>query len=432
MVRRAAAGGARAAPIPFIASDRRMRARRARKTMTASHAEAHPRGWANIFILSAAQAMSQSGAAMVITVTALTGTYLAERPALATVPLAMQFVGTAMGTVPAALLMGRFGRRIGFSLGQAIGTLGALVATYAVLKDQFWLFGAGSMAIGVHNAFWQQLRFAAIETVEEHHRARAISYVLAGGIVAAVAGPWLAVQTRELFSPVLFAGCYTALAGLTLVTIVTLQGVRFAKPAPRADRNRGRPLGVIARQPVFITAAMAAALGYGAMTLVMTSTPLAVVACGLGFGNAAFVIQSHVLAMFVPSFFTGNLINRFGVQRIILAGVLLNVVTMAANISGVHLANFWLGLVAIGVGWNFMFIGGTTLLAESCRPEERPKVQALNEFLVFGTVASASLLSGSLYSTFGWAAVNAALVLPVGLILTALAVSMLRRVAANG
>lgn len=382
-------------------------------------------------ILSATQALSQSGAAMVITVTALTGTFLAERPALATLPLALQFVGTTAATVPAALMMGRFGRRVGFSAGQAIGAASALIATYAVLHGHFWLFAAASMGIGLHNAFWQQLRFAAIESVDERRRARAISYVLAGGIVAAVAGPWLAMQTRELFSPVLFAGCYAALAVLCVVAILALQRVRLPRPAPRARLEKGRPLSVIARQPAFVTAVLSAALGYGAMSLVMTSTPLAVVGCGLGFDNAAFVIQSHVLAMFVPSFFTGNLINRFGVRRIILAGVMLNIVAMIANMSGVALVNFWAGLVAIGVGWNFMFIGGTTLLAEASRPEERPKVQGLNEFLVFGTVATASFLSGSLYSAFGWAVVNGALLLPVGLTLAALAVLAVRRATAN-
>jgi MFS family permease len=399
--------------------------------MTITQPEARPRGWGNILILSAAQAMSQSGAAMVITVTALTGTYLAAQPALVTLPLALQFVGTTAGTVPAALLMGRFGRRIGFSLGQAIGALSALVATYAILQDDFWLFAASSLGIGVHNAFWQQLRFAAFETVDERHQARAVSYVMAGGIVAAIAGPWLAVQTREFFAPILFAGCYAALAALSLATIMALQGVRFAKPTPKADRNKGRPLAEIARQPSFITAALSAALGYGAMSLVMTSTPLAVVACGLGFDNAAFVIQWHVLAMYLPSFFTGNLINRFGVRRIIFVGVVLNAIAMAANLSGLELINFWFGLVAIGVGWNFMFIGGTTLLAESCKPEERPKVQALNEFLVFGTVTCASFLSGSLYSSFGWATVNGALILPIGLTLAALGVLALRRAVPN-
>ncbi len=395
--------------------------------MTATHTEVRPQGWLNVFILSLTQAMSSSGSAMVVTVTALTGTYLADNPALVTLPLALQFVGTTAATVPAALLMGRFGRRLGFSFGQAMGILGSLISTYAILEGDFWLFAAGAVFIGIHNAVWQQLRFAAIEAVDAPRRARAISYVLAGGIVAAVAGPWLAVHTRELFSPILFAGCYAAHAVVCLATILVLQGARIPKPPPRADRSQGRPLAVIARKPVFVTAAMSAALGYGAMSLVMTSTPLAIVGCGLGFENAAFIIQWHVLAMYVPSFFTGNLITRFGVTRIILAGVLLNGVAMAANLSGLSLVNFWVGLVALGVGWNFMYTGGTTLLGEACEPEERPKVQALNELLVAGTVTCASFLSGSLYSTFGWVVVNGAMVLPITLILVALAVLALRR-----
>ena len=395
--------------------------------MTAAHPEVRPHGWLNVIILSLTQAASSSGSAMVVTVTALTGTYLADNPALVTLPLALQFAGTTAATVPAALLMGRFGRRAGFSMGQFMGILGALISTYAILTDDFWLFAAGSIFIGIHNAVWQQLRFAAIEAVDAPRRARAISYVLAGGIAAAIAGPWLAVQTRELFAPVLFAGCYAAHAILCLATILVLQGVRLPKPGPMADRTKGRPLSVIARTPVFVTAAMAAALGYGAMSLVMTSTPLAIVGWGLGFENAAFIIQWHVLAMYVPSFFTGNLINRFGARRIILAGVLFYGVAMAANLSGLALVNFWVGLVSLGIGWNFMYTGGTSLLGESCEPEERPKVQALNEFLVAGTVTCASFLSGTLYAIFGWAVVNGAMVLPIVLTLGALAVLALRR-----
>ncbi len=389
------------------------------------------RGWATIFVLSLTQALSQSGAVMVTTVTALTGLYLADNPALATLPMALQFVGTTVATIPAALSMGRFGRRIGYSAGQAIGAASAFVAVYSILHGQFWLFAAASLGIGVHNAFWQQLRFAATESVGARHRARAISYVLAGGIVAAVAGPWLAVQTRELLSPVLFAGSYAAVAGLGLTAILVLQLARFEKPVAKENRNKGRPLAAITRQPVFVVAVMSAALGNGSMILVMTSTPLAVIGQGFGFGDAAFIVQWHVLAMFAPSFITGHLINRFGVLRIICAGAVLSAVTMAANISGTGLENFWVGLVAIGIGWNFMFIGGTTLLAGTHRPEERARVQALNDFTVFGTVAAASFLSGSLYSAFGWITVNGALAIPIALILVAIGLLAVRRAATN-
>jgi len=391
--------------------------------------ESNRRGWITIFVLSVTQALSQSGSTMVMTVTALTGAYLADGSAVATLPLALQFLAMMAATVPASVLMRRYGRRTGLSAGQAVGAVSALVAAYGILHGQFLLFAAGSMGIGIHNAFWQQLRFAATETVVERYHARAISYVLAGGIVAAVAGPWLAVQTRDLLSPVLFAGCYVALAGLNLAAILVLQGARFDRPAAREGGGNGRSLAAVSRQPAFMVAVGSAALGNGSMFLVMTVTPLAMVNCGLEFGDAAFVIQWHVLAMFVPSFFTGNLINRIGVYPVIAAGALLNLLAMSANISGVALENFWFGLVAIGTGWNFMFIGGTTLLAEICRPEERFKVQALNDFLVFGTVAASGFLSGSLYSALGWVAVNVALGMPLLAFLAVIALSMVRHAA---
>ena len=396
------------------------------------HPERDTSGWATIFVLSVTQALSQSGSALGITVTALTGAYLADRQDLATVPLALQFLATTVAAVPAALLMGRFGRRAGFSAGQAIGATSALVAAYGVLHGQFWLFAAASMGIGVHDAFWRQLRFAATEAVDEQNQARAISYVLAGGLVAALAGPWLAVQTRDLFSPVLFAGCYVALAGLAAAAFLVLQGARFAAPAADLRRGKSRSLTTICRQPLFVIAVMSAAFGYGSMVLVMTSTPSAIVGCGLRFADAAFVVQWHVLAMFVPSFVSGNLINRFGVLRIICAGALLNLVGISANIVGVALENFWLGLVAVGVGWNFMFVGGTSLLAAICRHEERVKVQAFNDFLVSGAVAAAGLLSGVLYSTFGWVAVNGAVAVPMALMIAAIGQLMVRRISTAG
>lgn len=385
------------------------------------------RGWFTVLILSASQATSQSGQTLVITVTALTGAYLADAPALATVPLTFQFVGTMFATVPASLLMVRLGRRFGFSVGQAIGAFSALVAAYGIVQGSFWLFAAGSMGIGVHNAFWQQLRFAASEAVGEEKRARAVSYVVMGGVAAAVAGPWLATHTREMLAPVLFAGCYIAFAGLSGVNILLLQATQLEAPKASAPSGKGRPLRVIAGQPAFLAAAMSAAIGYGVMVLVMTATPLAMVGCGFAFADTAFVIQWHVLGMYAPGFFTGRLIERFGAERIIGAGILLVAVTMGANLSGLALENFWVGLVAVGVGWNFMYVGGTALLTQTYRPEERGKVQALNEFMVFATVTAASLSSGVLFSVFGWYTVNLVIVIPQLIVMAVLSRSMLQR-----
>jgi len=381
------------------------------------------RGWFTVFILSASQALSQSGQTMVMTVTALTGLYLAHAPAMATVPLTLQFLGTMSATVPASLLMARFGRRAGFSVGQSIGAISALFAAYGVMHGNFWIFTAGSIGIGVHNGFWQFLRFAATEAVSPDKRARAVSYVVLGGVVAALAGPWLAAHTRELFLPILFAGCYVALAALSGINILLLQTVRIEPPPTSVRGGNGRPLRTIAAQPTLIAAVMSAAIGYGLMIVVMAATPLAMAGCGFTFKDTAFIIQWHVLGMYVPSFFTGKLIDRFGAERMIGVGILLMAAAMCANLSGQALENFWVGLAAVGVGWNFMYVGGTALLTHAYQPEERAKVQALNEFVVFTTVTAASLTSGVLFWAFGWEIVNAVLAVPLLLLLLLLLLS---------
>ena len=369
--------------------------------------------WASVLTLSASQALSLTGTTLVMTVTALTGASLSNDAALATLPLALQYVGTMAATIPASLLMGRVGRRLGFSIGQAIGCVFALINAYAIYQGNFWLFAVGSAGLGVHNAFWQYLRFAAAEAVSLPKRARAISYVLAGGVVAAVAGPWLATNSWDLLNPAQFAGCYAVLAGLCAATIVLLQTARFQSPGQAESAKGGRPLREIARSPIFITAVLSSALGYGVMVLVMTATPLAMVGHGFGMSDAALVIQWHVLGMFIPSFFTGKLIDRFGVTVIIAIGVLLNLGAMVMNLSGVLLENFWIALVLLGAGWNFMYIGGTTLLTECYGAGERAKVQAIHDFLVFVTVAVSSFSSGAIYSAFDWNTVNGAMAVPM-------------------
>lgn len=387
----------------------------------------------NVFILSSGQALALSGATLVMAVSALAGTVLAPKPWMATLPLALQFVATMFATIPASLLMGRIGRRPGFMVGQGIGMIGALLAGYALLQGWFWGFAAGSILMGVHNAFWQYFRFAAADVAEESFRPRAISYVMAGGLVAAILGPELAKATRTLLDPVPFAGSYMAVAALCLISVVLLSFLRIPPPPSKAQGPvaSGRPLAEIARQPRFIVAVLAAMIGYGVMNLVMVATPLAMAACSFEFSDAAFVIQWHVVGMFLPSFFTGNLIKRFGVLRIILAGALLNAAAMATNLSGQDLHHFWGGLVLLGVGWNFMFIGGTTLLTETYRPEERSKAQACNDFLVFTTVAASSFLSGAVQDAAGWDAINAAMSIPVLLAFAAVVWLMVRERAAK-
>jgi len=376
-----------------------------------SGAEGQTRARGNVIALAVCQALSMSGVVLVVSVSALTGEVLAENKALATVPFALQFAAAMIATVPASLLMGRIGRRAGFTVGQTIGVVGALVAAFGIFENSFTIFAIGSVILGIHNAFWQYLRFAAAEAAPERFRPQAISYVLAGGLVAAVLGPEIAKATRDIFEPVLFAGSYLAIVPLCLANIAVLRFVRI--PRPPASVHVGRRLGLIVREPAFIVAGLSAMIGYGAMNLVMTATPLAMHAAHFEFRDSAFVIQWHVLGMFAPSFVTGHLIRRFGAPSIVIAGALAMTFSVGANLSGETLWHYWFGLVLLGIGWNFMFIGGTTLLTEVHRPEERARVQALNDFLVMSMVTVSSFGSGALHHALGWTAVNLGIVVPV-------------------
>ncbi len=366
----------------------------------------------NVLVLAAAQALAMTGVGLIMTVSALAGQMLADDKSLATLPLALTFAATMASTIPASLFMGRVGRRVGFTLGQLTGAGGAAIAAYAIYAGDFWLFCWASLPVGIHNAFWQYYRFAAADTAGPAYRSRAISYVMAGGVVAAVAGPQLAKWTSDLFVPYTFMGGYAAIIGLSFAAVALLQALHIPKPSASGISRAGRPVLTIARQPVFVVAVLSAMIGYGMMLLVMTATPLAMTFCGFAFTDTATVIQWHALAMFAPSFVTGHLIQRFGVLRVIVAGCLLNAAAMATNLSGIAFENFWVGLVLLGLGWNFMFVGGTTLVTEAYHPEERAKVQAFNDFLVFGTVTVASFSSGALHDALGWQAVNLGMALP--------------------
>ncbi len=361
----------------------------------------------NLAVLSSGAALSFSGVALLTTSTALAGRVLADDPALATLPFAIQITANMAVTVPASLLMGRIGRKAGFMIGQLLAFAGGGIGLYAILvAHSFLLLCISGAFVGAHVAFYQYYRFAAVETTEEAYHSRAISWVLAGGVAAALLGPELAKISVDWFAEALYAGTYLAFMGLNVANMIVLLGLRMPKPAKRAGAASGRPLAEIAGQPTLIVAVLAAMTGYALMVLVMTATPLAMDVHGHSFDDAAFVIQWHVFAMFAPSFFTGHLIRRFGVTAIILVGCLFCAAAMTMNLMGIDVMHFWGGLFAIGVGWNFMFIGGTTLLTETYRAEEKSKVQALNDFCVFGTSAAASFLAGYLQSEIGWHAVN--------------------------
>jgi MFS family permease len=364
----------------------------------------------NVVLLAICQAIGMTGMTIIMTTTALVGNMIAENKALSTLPLGLQFTATMLTVIPASLLMRRIGRRGGFLLGSCLGMAGGLVCAYGIYKASLPIFAAGSMLFGCFMAFLTYYRFAAADTASAGFKGKAISLVLAGGVVAALFGPETAKWSRDLFAPVMFAGCFVIIAGLHVVAFIVLQFLDIPRTVADTSKDTGRPLAEIARQPVFLVACAAATIGYGTMSFVMTATPLAVVGCGLRFEDAAFVIQWHALGMFAPSFVTGHLIGRFGVLNVMFAGVVLLAACVAVAHSGVELEQFWFALLALGVGWNFLYLGGTTLLTECYRPEEKAKVQALNDFLTFSTTAVASFSAGALQNLYGWTTINLAVV----------------------
>lgn len=356
-----------------------------------------------------------SGTSMLIAVSALAGQMLAPDKAWVTLPLAAQFLMTMFTTIPASLFMAKVGRRIGFTLGQVTGIVGGAISAYAIYQGDFWLFVCGGGVLGIHNAFWQYYRFAAADVADEDYRPKAISYVMAGGLVAAFVGPQLAKWTVDL-SAATFAGSYATIIVLSFITVILLQFIRIPKPTISTISGAGRPIFEIMRTPVFIVAALSSTIGYGVMNMLMTSTPLAMMFCGFAFNDSATVIQWHIVGMFLPSFFTGHIIKRFGVIYVIGAGAVFQSIAVAVALSGIDFANFWFGLVLLGVGWNFMFIGGTTLLTGAYAPEERAKTQAAHDFMVFGLVAITAFSSGLLHETFGWVSVNLIAIVPISLV----------------
>lgn len=381
----------------------------------------------NVLLLASCQALASSGNTILIAVAALVGQILADDKSLATLPIAFQWTATMCMTIPAAQLMRRYGRRAGLSLGAVIYAAGGALGFVAILSASFSLFALSCILTGFAQSFIQYYRFAAADTAPEDFKSKAISLVLAGGVVAAIVGGELAKVSTELFMGYLYAGCYAVVVVLGLVALATLQGLRIPGLTAEQRASSGRPLHVIARQPVFLVAVLAAAIAYASMILVMTATPLAMTGHGFAFNQTATVIQWHILAMYAPSFFTGHLIQRFGVTCIIALGGGLLAISLTTNIVGIDFFNFWTGLVALGLGWNFMFVGATALLTEAYTIEERAKTQAANEFIVFSTTAIAAFGSGALYSEIGWIAVNGAALPAMGIVLAGLAWLAIRR-----
>ncbi|MDX2215980.1 MAG: MFS transporter [Oculatellaceae cyanobacterium bins.114] len=363
-------------------------------------------GKVNVLLLAACQALAMTGNIVLFTTAAIVGNILTEDKTLATLPLAIQQAATMVATIPASLMMRQVGRQAGFMVGVLIGLVGVSLGAYAIITGQFSLFCLATLLFGVFNGFATFYRFAAADVAPEGFRSQAIAFVVAGGIIAALAGPSLATWSKDWLGQE-FAGGFVTIALIQIISLALLAAVNIPTALSEQERKtEGRPLGAIVRQPVFIVAVLGSMVGYGVMALVMTATPLAMVGFSHDFADAATVIQWHVLGMFVPSLFTGYLIARFGVLNIILSGILLNGFCFVVNLSGTHMLHFGGGLLLLGIGWNFMYVGSTTLLTEAYTPGEKAKTQAVHDFLMFAFVAFATFLSGGLLNHWSWAGVN--------------------------
>jgi len=380
------------------------------------------RARSNVVRLAAAQALSGANSAVIFATGSIVGATLAPDISLATVPLSMFVVGLATGTLPTGAISRAYGRRVAFMIGTGCGVLTGLLAAFAILRGSFVLFCCATFLGGLYGAVSQSYRFAAADGASAAYRPKAVSWVMAGGVFAGVLGPQLVQWTMDIWPPYLFAASFVAQAVVAVVAMAVLSGVDAPKPA-RSDLHGGRPLFLIARQPRFIAAALCGVIAYPMMNLVMTSAPLAMKMCGLSVSDSNFGIQWHIVAMYGPSFFTGSLIARFGAPKVVALGLILEAVAAGIGLSGITALHFWATLIVLGVGWNFSFVGASALVLETHRPQERNKVQAFNDFLVFGTMALGSFASGQLLANYGWSAVNIVVFPPVLLGLAMLTVA---------
>ena len=359
----------------------------------------------NLGLLIAAQALLFINNVTMIAVNGLAGLAFAPNAFLATLPVTGYVVGGALAAMPVSWMMKHWGRRTAFTVGSAFGMLGAAVCAIAALNRSFELLCVGTAIVGVYNACGTLYRFAAADVAPPSFKERAISWVLAGGIVGGVVGPNLARYSKDWLA-VTFAGTYASLIGFALLSMLVIRFLQFAPQTMAEKNNAGRPLREILLQPKAVVALMGGAIGYGVMNLLMTATPIAMQMCQLGFRDATFVLEWHVISMFAPSFFTGSLIKRFGVTRIMFIGILLMFGCVVVALQGVDLMNFLFALMLLGLGWNFLFVGGTTLLTECYRPEEKNKVQGANDMVIFLVMATSSFTSGAMVTTRGWELLN--------------------------
>lgn len=383
----------------------------------------------NVLRLAIGQALAGANASVIFATGAIIGSTLAPEPSLATVPVSVFVVGMALGTLPVGWLARTYGRRTAFMAGGGAGVLAGLVAAAALLMQSFALYCVATLCGGFYAAVVLSFRFAAADGASPAFRAKALSWVMAGGVFAGVIGPQLVTWTMDLWSPNLFVVSYLAQAGVALLAMAVLSGVDLPRPV-RGDAAGGRPLMEIVRQPRFVVAVLCGVVSYVLMNLVMTSAPLAMRMCGLPLSASNSAIQWHIVAMYGPSFFTGSLILRFGAARVVAAGLALTACAAIVGLLGVTVGHFNAVLVLLGLGWNFGFVGASAMVLESHRPEERTRVQSFNDFLVFGTMAVGSFSSGQLLTALGWGAVVSVVFPPVLLALGVLLLTgRLRRVA---
>jgi MFS family permease len=359
----------------------------------------------NVTLLAVCQSIFVCGQTTLFFVGGLIGHKLAVDKALATLPVSAVILGTALMTIPASMVMRRVGRRAGFMGAAVVGFAGLLICAFSLYISNFWLLTAGALTVGFYNAFCQYYRFAAADAATPAFRPKAISLVMAGGIVAGVIGPTIAIQTRYLMGYEYLAS-YLTLAVMVVFVFGLVSFVRIPRLSEAELKETGRPLLEIMRQPKFITAAGSSMIGYGIMAFLMTATPLAMIACGHPVNDAGFVIQWHVVGMFAPSFFTGHLITKFGLVKVMLSGAIVLLLSAGTALLGIHIYHFIISMFLVGLGWNFLFIGGSTLLTEVYTTAERAKTQAAHDFMVFATTAAGSFLSGQLLYNYGWEMVN--------------------------
>ncbi|OAF05647.1 MFS transporter [Bradyrhizobium centrolobii] len=380
----------------------------------------------NVVRLAIAQALAGANSTVIYATGAVIGDMLAPSKALATLPISIFVVGMAACTLPAGAVAQRYGRRATFMIGTGCGVLAGLIGSLAVLQASFWLFCAAAFLGGTYAAVVLSFRFAAADCAAPERRPRALSAVMAGGVFAGVIGPQLVTYTMDLWQPYLFAATYLAQAAIAALSFLVLAGIRLPMPTD-TEADRGRPLSVIVRQPRFIGAVVCGVVSYLLMNFLMTAAPLAMKFCNLSQQSANLGLQWHVIAMYGPSFWTGRLITRFGASRVVATGLLFTAASSVVGLLGIEVAHFWTTLILLGVGWNFGFVGASAMVLECHRPEEKARVQSLNDFIVFGTMTVGSFLSGGLLSAYGWDAVLWLSFLPLVFAVAALVVASSRR-----